>query len=133
MSTVATDNAALVRSAYEAFGRGDIPAVIDFLAPEVVWIETEGGPYGGVYEGPQAVLEGIFARVGSDWDGFVVDVERVLADGDTVVGICTYRGTYRATGREMVARVVHVWEIRDGRALRMEQFVDSEQLNAAAR
>ncbi|MFC5141030.1 nuclear transport factor 2 family protein [Actinomycetospora rhizophila] len=133
MSTVATDNVAAVRSAYEAFARGDIPAVIDFLAPEVLWIETQGGPYGGVYKGPQAVLEGIFARVGSDWDGFVCDVDRVLADGDTVVGICTYRGTYRATGRDMAARVVHVWEVRDGQALSMEQFVDSEQLNAAAR
>ncbi|GAA4942717.1 hypothetical protein EV188_105205 [Actinomycetospora succinea] len=133
MSTVVTDNVALIRSAYEAFGRGDIPAVIDALAPEVLWIETQGGPYGGVYEGPQAVLEGIFARVGTDWDGFVCDVERVLADGDTVVGICTYRGTYRATSRAMAARVVHVWEVREGQVQRMEQFVDSEQLNAAAR
>jgi ketosteroid isomerase-like protein len=131
--TTTTDNVVLVRSAYEAFGRGDIPAVIDFLDPDVLWVETQGGPYGGIYRGPQAVLEGIFVRIGDEWDGFVVDVERMLSEGDTVVGICTYRGTYRATGRPMAARVVHVWEMRDGRAARLEQFVDSEQLNAAVR
>ncbi|MEJ2889117.1 nuclear transport factor 2 family protein [Actinomycetospora aeridis] len=130
MSSVATDNAALVRGAYEDFGRGDIPAVLGFLADDVVWTESAGGLYGGTYEGPQAVLEGIFARVGAEWDGFVVDLERVLADGDAVVGVVTYRGTYRATGRSVVARGAHVWEVRDGRAIRVEQFTDTAQFAA---
>ena len=131
--TTTTDTTTIVRTVYDAFGRGDIPAVIELLDPDVLWVETDGGPYGGIYRGPQAVLEGVFARIGEEWDGFVVDVERMLSEGDTVVGICTYRGTYRATGRPMVARVVHVWEMRDGRAARFEQFVDTEQLNAAVR
>lgn len=33
----AQDNAALVRGGYEAFGKGDVPAVVAALADDVVW------------------------------------------------------------------------------------------------
>ena len=36
-SPVTTSNAATVADAYAAFGRGDVPAVLDRLAPDVAW------------------------------------------------------------------------------------------------
>jgi len=131
--TATTDVATLVRSAYDLFARGDIPAVLELIDPEVEWIEAEGGPFAGTYRGPQAVLEGVFGRIGSEWENFVVQPETVVAQGDTVIAVGTYRGTYRATSKPMEARFAHVWEMSDGRLRRLEQIADSAMLNAAMR
>lgn len=41
-------NLELIRSLYELFGRGDVPAVLAAMDPEIQWTEPEGGPYGCV-------------------------------------------------------------------------------------
>ena len=43
------DNLEAVRSVYDAFARGDVPAVLAVLGPDVSWTEAEGFPYGGVW------------------------------------------------------------------------------------
>ena len=59
-----------VRALYEAFGRGDIPFVIGTLDGEVEWREAENFIYAdrNPYLGPTAVLEGVFARIGGEWE-----------------------------------------------------------------
>jgi hypothetical protein len=126
-----TDNVATLRAVYEAFAAGDIPKVLAPLAPDAEWILAAGGPYAGTFRGPQAVAEGVFARIGADWPGFVVEPEEFIGAGDAVAVLATYRGTYRPTGRSMQARVVHVWHFRAGRAVRFEQVADTAMLNSA--
>jgi hypothetical protein len=41
------------------------------------------------------------------------------------VGIGTYSGTYRATGKSMRARVVHVWRLEGPQIVQFEQFTDT--------
>jgi uncharacterized protein len=127
----ATDNTTAVRTAYAAFASGDIPVVLGMLDPDVEWTEAAGSQYPGTFRGPQAVLDGVFAPIGADWSEFRVEPEEFIAAGDTVAMLGTYRGTSRATGRSMEARVVHVWHFRKGRVVRFEQIVDSAMLNAA--
>ena len=64
------NNLNLVQGVYDAFAKGDIPVVIGFLSPDIDWTEAEGFPYGGTYRGPDAVLEGVFMRLGTEWEGF---------------------------------------------------------------
>lgn len=40
------DNIETIGSAYDASARGDVPAVLAVLAPDVSWTEAEGFPYG---------------------------------------------------------------------------------------
>ena len=43
----------IIRRVYAAFATGDIPTVLGVLAPNAVWTEAEGGPYGGTCVGPK--------------------------------------------------------------------------------
>ncbi|MBC8451412.1 MAG: DUF4440 domain-containing protein, partial [Planctomycetes bacterium] len=65
-----TDYTAKIESVYTAFAAGDIPTVLGALAADVRWTEAEGFPYGGTYVGPDAVLENVFMKLGSEWDDF---------------------------------------------------------------
>ena len=125
------ENIAVVRELYEAFGRGDVPAVLAGFDENIEWNESAGMPYGGQYHGPQAVAENVFGPVTNDFDGFSVEPEKVLADGDLVVVLLTYRGTAKATGKELRMPAAHTWIVRDGKIAKFQQLADSAIMNAA--
>jgi ketosteroid isomerase-like protein len=54
---MAEQSVEVVKGMYEAFGRGDVPAVLGAMAADVEWHEAEGMPYGGVYHGPDEVAQ----------------------------------------------------------------------------
>jgi ketosteroid isomerase-like protein len=124
-------SAEVARSFYNAVEGGDLPGGLALLAPDCAWTEMESFGSAGVYHGPDEVREEIFFRIGGEWEGFAVTVDAVLDAGDTAVGIGTYSGTFKATGRSMEARVVHVFRIRDGKIAAFEQFTDTLKIAEA--
>lgn len=122
-------NVDLVRAVYDSFAAGDVPGVLARMSPDIVWNEAESFPYadGNPYRGHDAILAGVFARLGSDWEGFAAVPEEFLDAGDTVVVLGRYRGTFRATGRALDAQLAHVWRIRDGMAVGFQQYTDTLQ------
>ena len=71
------ENVNVVKSMYAAFATGNIPIVIGALDSHVEWWEAENFIYAdqNPYEGPDAVLEGVFMRIGNEWEGFAVEPE----------------------------------------------------------
>jgi ketosteroid isomerase-like protein len=114
-----------VRGAYDAFAKGDIPSVLDFLSPDIEWTEAEGFPYGGTYTGPDAVLAGVFMRLGTEWEGFAAVPDEFIDGGETVVALGKYGGKYKATGKSLQVNFAHVWKVREGKAVRFVQYVDT--------
>jgi ketosteroid isomerase-like protein len=123
------ENVDLIRGVYAGFESGDMPDILSRLSPDIVWNEAEHFPYadGNPYRGPEAVLAGVFARLGGEWDGFAAVPDEYLDAGDTVIMLGRYRGTYKATGRTLDAQVVHVWRIADGKAVAFQQYTDTLQ------
>ena len=122
-------NVDLIRSIYDAFAAGDIEGVVGRMAPDMVWNEAENFPYadGNPYRGAEAILGGVFARLGSEWDGFAAEPGEFLDAGDTVVVLGRYRGTCKATGRALDAQLAHVWRVADGKAVHFQQYTDTLQ------
>lgn len=118
-------NLTSVQNVYHAFAKGDIPTVLGFLSSEVEWTEAQGFPYGGTYRGPRAVLEGVFIRLGSEWNGFAAVPDEFIDAGDTVVALGKYSGTYKATKKSFQANFAHVWKVSEGKAVRFVQYVDT--------
>src|SRR5262245_15868398 len=104
-------NVEFVKGVYAAFGAGDVPKVLGALHPQVRWTEAAGYKLGGVYRGPQAVLDNVFARIPVEFESFSLDIERLLDAGDVVVvqGHCVAKG--KATGQSVRAAVAHILEI----------------------
>lgn len=120
-----------VQGVYDAFAKGDIPAVLGFLASDIEWTEAEGFPYGGTYNGPNAVLEGVFMRLGTEWDGFAAVPDEFIDAGDTVVVLGKYSGKYKATGKSFQANFAHVWKLREGKAIKFLQYTDTLKVQEA--
>jgi ketosteroid isomerase-like protein len=127
------DNAKTIAAAYEAFARRDIPFITGLLDPQVVWMEAENFIYAdrNPYRGPQAVLDGVFGRVASEWDNFTATSEELVCAGDTVVSLGRYRGTYKATGAKVNAQFVHVFKLRGDKIVGFQQYTDTAQFSDA--
>jgi ketosteroid isomerase-like protein len=121
---VVGSKAQVVEQAYEAFGRGDIPAVIGALDGGVVWSSPGTLPHGGTFKGPEEVGR-FYTGLGAAWDGLGLDVEAVdEVGGDLVVGIVRARGTRTATGSAVDYGAVHVFTVAAGRITRFREYTD---------
>jgi uncharacterized protein len=61
-------NKEIIEGAYASFATGDVPAALGVMADDIQWTEADGFPLVGTYVGPQAVLEGVFMRLGEIGD-----------------------------------------------------------------
>ncbi|MEP6659151.1 MAG: nuclear transport factor 2 family protein [Acidimicrobiales bacterium] len=125
------NNVESIRSLYEAFGRGDVPTVLGAFDSNIEWREAEGNPYkpdGRPWIGPDAILQNLFMKMGTDWDGFTVHPKEFSDAGETVVVEGRYTGTFKATGKSLDAQLCHVWRLRNGKVTSFQQYVDTAQL-----
>ncbi|MBC7985886.1 MAG: nuclear transport factor 2 family protein [Sphingomonadaceae bacterium] len=132
---MASANVARVQGIYEAFATGDVPAVLGAMSPAMVWSEAENFPYAdrNPYEGPEAILEGVFMRLATEWEGFGATPEQFLDAGDHVIALGRYTGVLRATGKAIDAQFAHVWRLAEGKTVSFQQYTDTLQVAEAAR
>lgn len=125
------NNVSLVKNIYDAFGQGDIPRVLGAMSPTISWFEAESNPYmpsGKPWVGPEAVLNNLFVKLGAEWDGFTVHPKSFHDAGASVIVEARYTGTYKTTGKNMDTQVCHIWDVKDGKATRFQQYVDTAKL-----
>jgi ketosteroid isomerase-like protein len=128
------ENVNVVRSMYEAFASGDMPVIIAALDPQVEWWEAENFIYAdkNPYVGPDAVLEGVFVRIGTEWDDFRVSPDAVLDAGEVAIGHGYYSGTFKQTGEPVRAQFAHFFTFRDGKIVKFQQYTDTAQFLKAS-
>lgn len=127
------ENIAVVQSFYDALGRGDVGTVLGLMDENIEWNEAEHFVYAdhSPYVGPNNVLNGLFMRLITEWEGFKAIPEKIISTDDTVAAMGRYRGTYRETGKTVNAQVVHVFTVKDGRLTRFQQYTDTAQFRDA--
>lgn len=115
-----------IKGLYDAFAAGDVPAVLGVMDPAIEWNEAEGFMYGGTYTGPNAVLENVFMKISTEWEGFTVIPNKIVDGGDGyVVALGTYSGKYSKTGKSMSVPFAHAWEFGEGKIVRFRQYLDT--------
>ncbi|HET6570325.1 MAG TPA: nuclear transport factor 2 family protein [Solirubrobacterales bacterium] len=116
-------NVDTARTAYEAFGRGDLEALQADFAEDAVWYTSEELPLGGETQGRDAIMAN-FAQIPNYWSSFSVEPKEFLDAGDTVVVL----GTQRAgnDNGSFESPFVHVMKFdADGKLVRGEFHADS--------
>jgi len=120
---------AVVRGFYDALGRGDVTGVLGLMDANVEWTEAERFPYyTGTWVGPDAVRDNLLARLAQDWDGFAATADEYVTEGDRVVSMGAYSGTFKRTGRHVVAAFAHRWTVRNGKIASFLMFTDTAKI-----
>jgi len=128
-------NQEVIKGLYEAFGKGDVPAVLEVFDPKIEWREAENNPYemsGKAWIGGDAVTQNLFVKLAEDWDGFTVTPTSLHDAGDSVVAEGRYTGKHKSTGKSIDLQFCHVWRLSGGRVKSFQQYCDTAQLQDAA-
>ena len=127
------ENVEVVRSALEAWERGDLKAAADLLDPEVEWSFPSNLPEAGTYKGRDEVGRRLEEFLEA-WEDLAVTVEELVDAGDRVVALVRYSGRGRESGIEVsgATRNAQVWTVRNGKALRVELYGDTAEALEAA-
>ena len=139
MTSTATANAASVAEIYSAFGRGDVPAILDRLADDVAWDaweRTNEGQLAGVahlaeQRGVQGAAE-FFASI-AGWSVREFTVLDVIGSGRQVVA--EIRAAFDLPGGGKFAdEELHLWTFDEsGKVTRFRHYVDTAKHIRAAR
>jgi ketosteroid isomerase-like protein len=125
------ENIELARKGYDAFMRRDLAAALELLDPDIEATDPPEMPDHAVHRGREAVRRD-WERTLELFDDFSIDIEETFDAGDEVVLYLRYAGRGRESGAEVELRMAHVWTIRDGKAIRLLEFLDRDQALAAA-
>ena len=127
------DNTQLVQEGYATFGRGDIPALLDMMTEDIVWVSP----------GPRDVLPTAGERRGHDqvaqFFSTLNDTEEIqrfephefIAQDDKVVALVKYGARIRSTGRTVDTELVHIFTLRDGKIAQFREYFDTAAAVAA--
>ena len=123
-------NADVIRDIYTAFGRGDIQAIVDQMAPDVQWeygLSSTTVPWLQPRRGRDGVAA-FFQAFGGAAEVHRFAVNRILDSGDLVLALIDVEFTVRATGRRVVEQdEVHIWWFSDGQISRFRHRADTAQ------
>ncbi|RED44957.1 ester cyclase [Seonamhaeicola aphaedonensis] len=128
------ENVSLIEGIYKSFAAGDVPNVLAAFDANILWNEAENFPYAdkNPYIGPDAVLNGVFARVGGEWENFtLVDLKLHNMSNNYVLATGRYQGKYKKNGASINAQMSHLWQLKDGKAISFQQMVDTKHVNDA--
>jgi ketosteroid isomerase-like protein len=122
-------NVEIIEAVYAAMKDGDVEAVLARCAPDVTITQTDELPWGGHFVGRDGVLD--FATKLVSTITSQVEHEALFEAGDRVVQRGRTRGTVNATGVEFDVAEVHIWTVRDGKAVAAEFHIDTPAMLAA--
>ncbi len=129
----AEENVKTVQEGYAAFGRGDVPAILELLTDDIEWIEPgppDVIPVAGTYRGKDEVAR-FFATLGEHLDIHKFEPHEFIAQGDHVVVLISSEATVKRTGRKITDHLAHLWTFEGGKLAHFETFQDTAALVAA--
>jgi ketosteroid isomerase-like protein len=124
----AEQNIATVRRMYEAFGQGDVEAILELVTDDVDW-STDAAIRSAPWYGPRHGKDGVrsffaaIARTGPITE-FTPLSYAGNEDGDVMVFI-RYGFSVTATGRSAQMHLHHYWRFRDGKVCYVRSSEDT--------
>jgi ketosteroid isomerase-like protein len=119
------ENVEIVRRGYELFSEGNLEGVMDLISDEAELPDAGGLGLGdtaaGTRRGPDGFLQGSQDALDA-FEDYRVEPQEFIDAGDVVVVPVRISGRGRASGATQEVRLVHLWVLRDGKAIRNEIY-----------
>jgi ketosteroid isomerase-like protein len=128
------DNVRIVQQIYQAFGRGDVAAIVDTLADRFEWHHrgAPAVPYGRSRSTKDEVRS-FFTELNQAVEVLAFEPQHYVAQGDKVIALGTFKGRARNTGKEFEDPWAMAWTFKDGKVVDYRAYEDTEAVASALR
>jgi ketosteroid isomerase-like protein len=131
----ADSNIKTIAAVYEAFGRGDVAAILGAVTDDVDWAAettSTAAPWYGVRNGKEAVAE-FFTAFGSTMEVEEFTPVSFAANDTDVLTVVRFAARSRATGKSAAMDLHHFFRFRDGKIAYYRGTEDTAQTEAVLR
>jgi ketosteroid isomerase-like protein len=120
------ENIRAIEELYAAFGRADLPFILDMVAEDVEWQHPRPAdiPWGGNRRGREEVAQ-FFAAIGERLEVEEFSPEQFVAQGDQVIVFGRERMRTRSTGRVYQGKWVHAFKLRGAKIAQFREYTDT--------
>lgn len=119
-----------VQGIYGAFGQGDVPAILDALADDVVW-EPDTVDHGIPWIVPgtgKDTVAAFFKAAGEGLEFQSFEPVAFLEGGDQVAAVIKVQARANATGKSIRDTEIHLWSFdAEGKVTSLRHFIDTHQ------
>ena len=123
VQTPAQQNIETVQRVYDAYAARDVDALLASLDDDFEVYQSDQLPWGGRYKGRDGMME--FIKAITTYVDSIVVAEEMFQAGNHVIVIGRSRGTVKSSGRDYEVRLVDVFELRDGKILSLDIYIDT--------
>ncbi len=124
------ENVEIVRRGFEAYQRGDIPAMLESAAPDQITYRAE--PDGATFHGPDGLLQAIAEWV-EDFEEFTATPEEYIDANDHQVVVRVHQKAVGSqSGAPIEADFWFVHTLSDGKITRLDMLASKAQAFEAA-
>jgi ketosteroid isomerase-like protein len=116
----------VLREAYAALNRNDIPAMVEAFDEQVEWTEFAGLPGGGSYHGYEAV-KAHFMQAHERWAEGTCEPERFIVAGDRIVVFVRVHVRLKDETEWREGDLADVYTFRNGKVIAGRVFADRQQ------
>ena len=105
----ADDNVKTIQAVYEAFGRGDVAAILDAVTDDVDWASEASStevPWWGVRNGKEQVTD-FFTQLAANEEVLEFTPIAMVGGGDDVLTVVRYRAKATKTGKTVDMEIHH--------------------------
>jgi uncharacterized protein len=127
-------NIKIVQALYQAFGAGDVTAILNLLADDVVFElpRLEGVPLKPRYKGKKGFQQFLKDRGPAiHYDKFAPN--EFIGQGEVVVVLGETRGKVLTTGKRFRHQWAQVYRIRYGKIAAIQEFLNTAEIRMAFR
>jgi hypothetical protein len=118
-------NVQILRDAYNAFARQDVPSVMAAFHDDIEWDAPDSIPFGGSYHGHDGVGS-FFSQMAEYWEELRVEPQEFIDAGETIVVLIRLSG--KGAGGSMDSKSLHLWRMRDGKAATFQEYPDTARV-----
>lgn len=124
-------NAAIIRSVLDAWAAGDVEAIVAAMAEDCELFPLRAQLEGTSYRGHEGVRS-FYEDLNADWENLRLPYDEVREVGDSVVVFARLVARGRTSGVDLDVPIGQLWDLRDGRVVRLRAFTEPEDALRAA-
>ena len=121
-------NLDIAKNAYQMFKKGDVPSFMELQDDDVVY-EIMGDPeipYAGTYKGKEGVKK-FLKKIDDNIEFTRFEPKKFIVEGDDVAVVIDSECIVKSTGKKVQRDLVHLLEIKDGKATHLRDFFDTHR------
>jgi len=124
------ENIQLITTIYKLFNDRRFDDIIPHFAEDMTWIAADSSPLAdeSPYHGPANIRTRVFGRIEAGFESLTIRIDEIFGADGRVVVLGYYDSLLKGRETPSQIQLAHIWTVRDGKAVKFRQYVDTYKI-----